>query len=208
MKLTTKRAQALRVAIKKAWEANLIPFGIKYPEGLAPEPGLLALFEAMPSALTQQELTDFYKNNTDITYNMQLRHFASKGLDIRSGNPRFSQGLQDRTLKSDQLRLAQIKLPHSNWLASDKLKRSGSISKLSWDQKLERYRDHGCCVCGQKFETYDKGHLDPHKGYTDDNIFPMCPPCNNWAQDRVAFKMYGMIARPIYIREKLGKNSK
>ena len=133
---------------------------------------------------------------------MQLRHSASKGWDIRSGNSRYSQGLQDRNLDSNQLRLAQIKTPHSKWLKSARLKRSGSISNLTWADKLKQYKNHGCSVCGQKFESYDKGHLDPDKGYSIDNIVPMCPPCNNWAQDRVVFKLYEMIARPISIRKK------
>lgn len=200
MNLTTKRALALRATLKGCWEKNLKIYGIPYPEGLAHEPGLLALFEAMPSPLTQQELTEFYVEHSDVTYNMQLRHAAGKGWDIRSGNTRYSQGLQDPNLSRDQLRLAQINAPHQKWLNSNKLKRTGSISSLSWSEKLSLYKDHGCSVCGQKFVNYDKGHLDPEKGYSNENIVPMCPPCNNWAQDRVVFKLYEMIARPISIK--------
>lgn len=202
MGLKTKKALALRAELKKHWEKHLKKHNLPYPEGDAHEPGLLALYEAMPNALTQDELTTFYEEHSDNGYNKQLRHLASAGWDIRSGNSRFTQGIIDRTISRNQMRLAQVESPHEQWLKSSRLKRTGAISELDWNAKLELYKEHGCAVCGQKFQSYDKGHLDPHLGYSNANIVPMCSPCNNWAQDRVAFKLYGLIARPIYIREK------
>lgn len=209
MGLKTKHSLNLRIKLKAIWGKNLKSYGVDYPENTAHEPGLLALYEVMPKPLSQEELTEFYETHSDTAYNMQLRHLASKGWDIRSGNSRFQQGLQDKNLKRDQLCLAQINLPHSPWLNSHRLKRTGSISNADWSKKLELYKDHGCAVCGQVYENYDQGHLDPNLGYSNENIVPMCSPCNNWAQDKVVFKLYKcyacnceVIARPISIRSK------
>jgi hypothetical protein len=93
------------------------------------------------------------------------------------------------------MRLGSIEDANPLWKAN-KRKRLGHLAKKSWEEKLSIYKKHGCAVCGQKFDTYDKGHLDPTKGYTNNNIVPMCSKCNNWAHDRVKFKLYGLIARP------------
>lgn len=198
--IKTQKAKQLRALLKKHWEKGLKSYGVAYPENTAHEPGLLALFEAMPNALSQEQLSAFYDLHSHVPYNKQLRHLASEGWDIRSGNSRFSQGLQDKSLSRNQMRLSQYQSPHARWIESERLKRTGGITKLKWMEKLEEYKHHGCSVCGQKFDNYDQGHLDPEKPYSDENIVPMCPPCNNWAQDRVTFKLYGLIARPIYIK--------
>jgi hypothetical protein len=193
--IITAHALKLRKKLKKIWATNLKKLGVEYPENTAFEPGLLALFDAMPSALNQDQLTDFYKKHTKRDYNKQLRHLARKGWDIRSGNRRFNQGARESTLKPNQLRLNSVIEANPVWILN-KPKRQGFLSTSSWEEKLALYEHHGCAVCGQIFESYDKGHLDPTKGYSDDNIVPMCSNCNNWAQDRLTFKLYDLIARP------------
>ena len=193
--IRTAHALNLRKKLKKFWSNNLKSKKVDYPENTAHEPGLLALFEAMPNALNQDQLTEFYKKHAEQEYNKQLRHLASKGWDIRSGNSRFNQGLIDRSLHSNELILFSVSEANPVWI-KNKTKRQGFLSSISWEEKLKLYINHGCAVCGQIFESYDKGHLDPTKEYSEDNIVPMCSRCNNWAQDRIIFKLYDLVARP------------
>lgn len=190
-------AMELRRRLKEKHEVNLAHYEIAYPQDLSHEPGLLALFEAMPEPVSQAALTAFYTTHSDIDYNKQLRHLASSGWDIRSGNTRFTQGERNESIGRDELQLAQVVAPNPVWLKDARLKRIGNIPNLTWTEKLRIYREHGCAVCGQKFRQYDRGHLDPARGFVDDNVVPMCSPCNNWAQDRVTFKLDGLIARPV-----------
>lgn len=70
---------------------------------------------------------------------------------------------------------------------------------MSWENKLEAFRERGCAVCGEQFPHYDKGHLNSKLAGTNENIVPMCVSCNNWAGARdLDFKMVDgtLIARP------------
>lgn len=199
--LKTSFAFDLRERLLSFWREDLEQFGVIYPEGGAHEAGLLALYSAYPEALSQKSILEFYAAHSDKPYNLQLRHLASDGWDIRSGNKRFTQGRQDLSLKHDELVLASFRSPNPLWLNSGKFKRQGGLLAHTWEEKLQLYKSRGCSVCGQKFATYDKGHLDPEREYSDSNVVPMCSPCNNWAQDRITFKLDGLIARPVFIEE-------
>lgn len=198
--LKTSKAMALRAQLIPEWERNLKGWGVPYPEDQSHEPALLAMFEVMPDPLSQDDLTVFYATNAMTGYNKQVRHLAGKGWDIRSGNKRFTQGVYDPAIGRDQMRLASVVAPSPVWLADARLTRVSGLSGLTWQEKLRAYKTHGCAVCGQKFSHYDRGHLNPDRGMVEYNIVPMCSPCNNWAQDRVTFELYGLIARPINIR--------
>ena len=207
MGLKSKFAKELSDNLKAEWRKSLKSFGVEYPSE-SHEPGLLALYDSSPNPLTQEQISDFYDKHSTQPYNKQLRHLASKGWDIRSGNSRFNQGEQDLSLSRDQLKLVQWKSPNNVWGAHQNLKRTGKVSETDWQEKLQLYKNHGCAVCGQQFPSYDKGHLNPDLPYSNENIVPICAPCNNWAQDKVVFKLYkcylcghDMIARPISFRK-------
>jgi hypothetical protein len=193
--IRTAHALKLREKLKKIWSNKLQSEKVLYPENTAHEPGLLALFEVMPNPLSQDQITEFYKNHAEQEYNKQLRHLASKGWDIRSGNTRYNQGLIDRSIQSNEMILFSVTEANPVWRGNI-TKRQGFLSSISWEDKLKLYINHGCAVCGQIYESYDKGHLDPTKEYSEDNIVPMCSKCNNWAQDRIIFKLNDLVARP------------
>jgi hypothetical protein len=193
--ILSRSARLLEEELYARWETGLKKWGIPYPNG-AHLPALLAMYERMPFPLSQAYIADWYTEHSDIVYNRQIRHLASDGWDIRSGNKRYTQGVCDIGIKANEVRLAQIEAPSPVWTYDDKLKRTGSISTFTWEEKLMLYTPRGCAVCGQKHSHYDKGHLDPTLGYSNANIVPMCPDCNNWAADRIIFKLDGLIARP------------
>ena len=111
--------------------------------------------------------------------------------------------MQEKSLKRNQLVLFSVTLPNPIWNKDNK-KRLNNLSEADWKEILEIFKDRGCLVCGRKFDSYDKGHLDQDKPYEKGNIVPMCSECNNWGQE-LYFKVGdNLVARPI--KDKLMKN--
>lgn len=71
-------------------------------------------------------------------------------------------------------------------------KRSGGIDRSSWQALCASYGNR-CAVCG-KPGVLEKGHKDPTKGPTPDNLLPMCSQCNNHASGDLVFDDGGRIA--------------
>ena len=158
-------------------------------------PGLWLLHQNMNQPVSQQQLCDFYQK-LSLNYKMQLRHVGDKGWYIASGFQRATRFPVDKTIRYDELKLVTDVAPNPIWLQSQRLKRLGRTGAADWNEVLLRYSSHGCAVCGRKFKHYDKGHLNPSKPATIDNIVPMCVECNNWAgAHNVAFELDGLVAR-------------
>lgn len=87
------------------------------------------------------------------------------------------------------LMLASDKTPSPDFVLG---KRSGGIDRANWHTLCASY-DHRCAVCGQA-RHLEKGHKDPSKGMTLDNLLPMCGECNNFASDDLVFDDQGRIA--------------
>lgn len=177
------------------WEKYLKGIGVIFPTGSHLN-SLLCLYYHMTEPVSQQEMINWHNAMGLPEYGRQARHLTDLGWDIRSGNNRFTRGIFDKNLKRDQLKLHSFETPNPIWSPVAE-RRSGSLSEEEWNNILELFKDRGCAVCGRKMEHYDKGHLSRDKGYTINNIVPMCTECNNWGQE-VEFKMYrGLIARPL-----------
>lgn len=179
----TQEGENCGAAFDLNYENNLKNLGVESVKGTVFEPGLVFLFKIFPNAANQDEITSWYKNNTDIDYNKQLRHTAGKGWFLISGNPRYTIGVCDKSMKTDQLRLGSLTEVNPK-KEEHELKRGGILSAESWEEILEIFKDRGCALCGRRFENYDKGHLDPRLGYSKENIVPLCPECNNYCSDR------------------------
>ena len=72
-----------------------------------------------------------------------------------------------------------------------------------WDGLKQRY-NYQCVVCGSiegqpnlkfshKVVKLEKGHMDPRKPMSDDNIIPMCDCCNQFYKNRAVFDNLGRI---------------
>lgn len=181
--------------LKGHWGNHLKEIGVIFPTGSHLN-ALLCLYYHMPGPVSQQEMINWHNEMGLPEYGRQARHLTDLGWDIRSGNNRFTRGIFDKNLKRDQLRLHSFEAPNPKW-ASFAERRSGTVSVDEWNIILERFKDRGCAVCGEIMEHYDKGHLSRDKGYTVDNIVPMCSECNNWGQE-MDFKLHRrLVARPL-----------
>lgn len=179
---------------------HLQPYGVKWPHP-SQYPGLWLLHQNMGKPVSQQLLTDFYRK-IDVEYNKQLRHIGAKGWYVASGDKRATRFPTDQSIRRDEYKLVTDLAPNPIWLSYQRLKRIGRTGAADWNELLLRYSSHGCAVCGRKFKHYDKGHLDPNKSFTIDNLVPMCTECNNWAgAHNVAFELDGLVARGFKIQK-------
>lgn len=186
--------------LEAQYRKHLQPFGVKWP-GPIEYPGLWLLHQNLNQPVAQQELTDFYRQ-LDLNYKMQLRHVSAKGWYIASGAKRATRFPVDTSIRYDQVKLVTDLSPNPIWLQSNRLKRMGRTGAADWNELLLRYKSHGCAVCGRKSKHYDKGHIDPSKPATIDNLLPMCTECNNWAGAHdVAFELDGLVARGFRIQK-------
>ena len=173
---------------------HLQPYGVSWPDP-SQYPGLWLLHQNINQPISQKDLAEFYRKY-NLEYNKQLRHVSAKGWYIASGAKRATRFPVDQTIRYDELKLVTDVAPNPIWLQSQRLKRLGRTGAVDWSELLLRYSSHGCAVCGRKFKHYDKGHIDPCKPATIDNLLPMCTECNNWAgAHNVAFELDGLVAR-------------
>lgn len=178
-----------------AYKRYLQPFGVDWV-GESQEPGLWLLHRNMGRGVSQEKLTRFYYETFNMDYNKQLRHIAALGWHIASGSKRATRMPYDKQLARDELMLVSVTAPNPVWSNQKRLTRMGHIGVASWEERLLQYASHGCAVCGQKFDHYDRGHLDSTKKFELENLVPMCVKCNNWAQaHNVDFELDGLIAR-------------
>ena len=175
--------------LRKKFKNNLEKIGVLYPTGkqlLA----LICLYENFKKPVSQNKITDWFKNKTNDDYNKQARHLArTHGWYIKSGNKRTSEMEYEKNLKFNELMLFSVTKPNPIWFKNkEHNKRLKLLSKLEWEGILNLFSDRGCAVCGRKkvggqnFINFDRGHVLRTKPEEKGNIVPMCTPCNNWAQ--------------------------
>lgn len=191
-----KKLIELESQLRKHWEKNLKKHGVKYPSGKKLIQ-LICLYDSFSKPISQEKITDWHIKNNVGDYNKQARHIADTGWDIRSGNSRFTKGVQDKSLKRNELQLFSYINPNPIWDRYNKL-RINNLGKGEWEEILSIFSKRGCAVCGEKMLSYDKGHLNRKKSYEKGNIVPMCVDCNNWGQAKnVDFELTSKnIARP------------
>lgn len=166
--------------------------GVIYPSETE-LPAIVFLYSIMPNKTSHDEITEFYKRHTDQSYNKQIRHAApNKKWYLVSGNTRATLMEIDETMNRDEIKLVSMELPNP---VDSSEKRTGTISDDSWENIKEKYKERGCGMCGRKMDHYDKGHLDPNKGYSIENIVPLCSSCNNYISNRPINVYDGLVVR-------------
>ena len=129
---------------------------------------------------------------------LQLRHVARcynllKGGDI---NP-----ITNKKVKRSHFCLLNLTNPHPNYIPS---RNTGiTMSDEEWEQMKQDYRFQ-CASCGNvegepmRFNLYtitklQRGHMDPRKEGTVDNIIPQCKDCNQQYKNKAIFNKHGRV---------------
>ena len=103
----TVELKSLSLELKTEWENNLKHLGVRLPSGKGMNK-LLCLYYFFPKKVSQDEMSNWHRENNLPKYDLQARHLARLGWDIRSGNKRFTQGKQDPKLNSENKILSHI----------------------------------------------------------------------------------------------------
>ena len=194
-----KKCEELFQEIEKKWSENLEPYGVKLPTSRSKvnRMALIALYYNLGKPMYQDDLALWFKK-FGLNYKFQARSLAQDGWFMETGDSRGFYIRPNDDLAREQIMLVSIDEPNPRWLGREAA-RTGDMSKLTWEEKLLLFKERGCAVCGAKAGHYDKGHLESSKPSDDENIVPMCVPCNNWAgRYMLDFKMIEgtLIARP------------
>lgn len=147
--------------------------------------------------ISKEELTDFIRlydpNTNDV---QQARHLAAQsGWFIASGT-RGDNDRNGRALKPGDYQVITLEKHYPGFTHERRLELDGD----NFFEKLKREYDYRCACCGSKegephrywkntITRLQKGHMDPSKPMTADNIIPQCEKCNRpdrnyWIYDK------------------------
>ena len=110
--------QEISELLIKSWEEYLRGYNVPKPtENKLRQ--LASLYSRFKKPMSQDDITAWHKKN-GWDYNRQVRHLASDGWYIKSGNTRFSQGEYDESLKNNEVMLYSITEPNPIFLKKEK----------------------------------------------------------------------------------------
>lgn len=199
MNASIEELSPLLATLKMDWEVYLKPFGVKRVIQLTTKSGepiinslvLCILKKNEGKFISKKELTTVVSNYTNKIYNdiQQARHLGLQyGWNIK----------QTKVDGESGYILINTTEPHPYF---QNVRRVDSIT--DWDGLKKRY-NHQCAVCGSvegqynlkfthKLVKLEKGHMDPRKSMSDDNIIPMCDCCNQFYKNYAVFDKMGRI---------------
>lgn len=193
-KVSPIAAAVVAPRMQQRMDAFMVAYDGRAPtaKGLPPPSGahawaLMLLWENLGLPISQQDIAQFYVENSLGHYDRQVRHKAAAGWHLVSSSIRA----QNMEYRADFPRgcIALISLDTLNprWTANRKVGMTG----MEWDAKVALFEQvrGGCGMCGRKCPAYDRGHLERHLPLTVDNSAPLCTSCNNWLQS-VALNAY------------------
>ena len=205
--LTKEEIRSYYVKLKLLWSKQLKEDGVKLPQLYSGNSYtldslvLIYLFHKFKKKVSKQELSRFLKNMGRPSNNMQqARHLGQqKGWYIISGQ-RKDIGSKKYNLKSGDYALISVKKPYPSFRAE---KRNCSLTESKWEEIKNSY-DNRCATCGSKegqphlyYKSHKtqltKGHMDPQKPLSNNNVIPQCQMCNRSSLNNFVFDKKGRV---------------
>lgn len=191
------------IKIQQLYNTNLKEKGVKVvTEKSGFGQALCCLFENLGKPVDIKTIREYVEKN-DIKLkggdSLQVRHLALQfGYNMLKGgeiNP-----------------ITSTKIPKSCFLLMDldtpyhafkPKRRKLDLTEGDWTAMLARY-DNMCVNCGSvegepmrwnkhKTTVLQKGHMDPRKSLTEDNIIPQCAMCNQQYKNKAVFNERGFV---------------
>jgi len=189
--------------LQQLYNANLKDKGVRaVTEKSGFGQALCCLFENMGKPVDIKTIREYVEKN-DIKLkgadSLQVRHLALQfGYNMLKGG-------EINPLNSE-------KIPKSSFLLMDldnayhafkPKRRKLDLTDKDWLLLLEKY-DRMCVNCGSKegeplrwnkhkTTVLQKGHMDPRKSLTEDNIIPQCAMCNQQYKNKAVFNERGFV---------------
>ena len=160
---------------------------------------LLYLYQNMGRAVTKSEAEQTICSRMNLpTKDIQsLRHLSKQdGFNILQGGATYD----GYTLKRGEYMLVDLYSTNTYWKVSRR-----DESDLDFNSLKKKF-GHKCATCGEREDTMhrytgqrvklEKGHMDPTKPMTDDNIVPQCGYCNQVYKGNFVFGATGFVKKP------------
>ena len=218
LNLTDGEIERVYEELKEIHKDKLKDFGVKLPElkrgnkftknALV----LIYLYKKFNQKVSKTELTKFVKKHYPDTNDVQQgRHLATQyGWHILSRTREDLEAIK-LGLNSGEYQFISLESRHPNFTP---MRRETNVSEEAWEA-LKEDCDFRCATCGSKegepnfhypssITKLQKGHMNPNKSPTLDNIIPQCEKCNRPDRNYFEYDRKGRvvkIADPKFIRK-------
>jgi hypothetical protein len=168
--------------------------GIKFPNSGTQKSRMLEYFWKNKGKLvTKQEVQKHFATKFNIHSDIQsVRHLGKQdGFAVLQ----YGNEWNGRSLKKGEYVFEGFNKVNHFYNKSRRIE-----SSLDFESKKREYKN-SCASCGAKENTLhkwtnekvvlEKGHMDPSKEMTDDNIIPQCNWCNKIAKNKWIFDRFG-----------------
>ncbi|MFC3096834.1 hypothetical protein [Altererythrobacter palmitatis] len=181
--------------VKQLWDKNLSSLGVKWPSSKVKQAQLVGLSFFIGEPVNKDSLGWYVGQVAGGAADTQARHLRSDGWAILlsgRGEPHSNTLASGERMPRGSYALASLAQPDATFLRNERLTREGRAGAKDWHELCVLYKGK-CAHCGATTKNPDKGHMDPNKPATVDNLIPLCVPCNNWAANDVIFGPDGRI---------------
>ena len=164
---------------------------------------LIYLFINFKKPVTKEELTEFLGQYGERPNDVQqARHLGQqKGWYIISGQ-RHDKECDEYNVKPGEYALISVTEYYPNFTH---LKRMDDLTVDEWESLKKSY-DYRCATCGSKEGELNlhysnhktklqKGHKDPNKPLTINNIIPQCEDCNRQDRNNFVYNDKGRVVK-------------
>lgn len=177
------------------WQQSLNGQGVEWPNSAVQRAQLVGLSFFLGLPVDKDSLGKFVQAVAGGGLDSQARHLRPKGWSVVGGgrgDPETNHLPDGTRMPRNAYALLSVTSPSTVFSRSQRLKRGGRVAAVDWRDICVLYEGK-CAHCGRETPNPDKGHMDPNKGLSIQNLIPLCVSCNNWAMDDVIFEESGRI---------------
>jgi len=186
--------------MERAFSSSPLPsFGVRLPKKNSQKAEtLLFLYRNMGKIIKKEDAEKhvFKKLNSQPKDLQSLRHLGKQdGFNILQGGQKYGADM----LRRGEYVLVDFSQTNPFWNFSRR-----DEGDLDWDSLKKKYQ-YSCATCGavegkkhrytKQVVILEKGHMDPSKSMSDDNIIPQCKDCNKVAKNDLVFDQYGRVRK-------------
>ena len=177
---------------------------------------LIYLYVFFKKPVSKEELTDFLLEYGLKSNDMQqARHLGQQhGWYIITGQ-RGDKECEEYNVKPGEYALISVEEYYPNFT---NLKRKDDLTKDEWES-IKKHYNYRCATCGSiegkpnihypnMITQLQKGHMDPNKPLTANNIIPQCELCNRQDRNNFVYNNKGRVIKIANPRFVLRSNKK
>ncbi len=209
LNLTDSEIENAYEELKEIHKNNLEGLGVKLPRLKTGNKFtkyalvLIYLYKKFNQKVSKTELTNFMKKYyPDINDVQQARHLGAQyGWNIISRTRRDLEAIK-LGLREGEYQLISLDSHYPNFT---KMRRETNVSEDAWEELKKHYKFR-CATCGSKegepnfhypssITKLQKGHMNPNKPLTKENLIPQCEKCNRPDRNYFEYDKKGRVVR-------------